>query len=278
MRALGAGHDPLDAQHQPHRRLRPVRRPRRRDPAGVAHGPAQLERHRDLRASCTWSPGSASRSATTGCSRTARSRPPSGSSTRSRSPARSPCRAASIEWVADHRKHHAHTDEEGDPHRPHAGQGAGIRGALRGLYHAHVGWLFDEQGRATARKYARDLVEDAGMRAINRNFPLARPGDVRDPVRARLRADRYAARRADRAAVGRARPRLHAAPHDVVDQQRLPLLRHAGASPSTTTRPTSSGSRCRRSASPGTTTTTRSRARPSTGCARGRRLLDPAVG
>ena len=23
-----------------------------------------------------------------------------------------------IDWVADHRKHHAHTDEEGDPHSP----------------------------------------------------------------------------------------------------------------------------------------------------------------
>ncbi|MDX6655584.1 MAG: hypothetical protein QOH62_377, partial [Solirubrobacteraceae bacterium] len=75
-----------------------------------------------------------------------------------------------IDWVADHRKHHAHTDEEGDPHSPHAGQGAGIRGALRGLYHAHVGWLFTEQGRARPDKYARDLYEDQGMRRIHRNF------------------------------------------------------------------------------------------------------------
>ena len=75
-----------------------------------------------------------------------------------------------IDWVADHRKHHAHTDEEGDPHSPHAGQGAGVRGALRGLYHAHVGWLFSEQGRARPDKYARDLFEDPGMRRIHRNF------------------------------------------------------------------------------------------------------------
>jgi stearoyl-CoA desaturase (delta-9 desaturase) len=75
-----------------------------------------------------------------------------------------------IDWVADHRKHHAHTDEEGDPHSPHAGQGAGIRGALRGLYHAHVGWLFSEQGRARPDKYARDLYEDRGMRRIHRSF------------------------------------------------------------------------------------------------------------
>src|SRR3954465_2050533 len=74
------------------------------------------------------------------------------------------------DWVADHRKHHAHTDEEGDPHSPHAGQGAGVRGALRGLWHAHVGWLFSEQGRARPDKYARDLYEDRGMRMIHRRF------------------------------------------------------------------------------------------------------------
>src|ERR1700754_3148624 len=44
-----------------------------------------------------------------------------------------------IGWVADHRKHHAHADEEGDPHSPHVGEGSG----LRGLYHAHIGWPFE---------------------------------------------------------------------------------------------------------------------------------------
>jgi stearoyl-CoA desaturase (Delta-9 desaturase) len=71
-----------------------------------------------------------------------------------------------IDWVADHRKHHAHTDEEGDPHSPHVGHGTG----LRGLVHAHVGWLFDTHGRASGRKYAPDLCEDAGMRTINKFF------------------------------------------------------------------------------------------------------------
>ena len=73
-----------------------------------------------------------------------------------------------LDWVADHRKHHAHADEEGDPHSPHLGDGAG----LRGLWHAHVGWLFDSQGRANWRRYAPDLYEDPGMRTINRLFPL----------------------------------------------------------------------------------------------------------
>jgi stearoyl-CoA desaturase (delta-9 desaturase) len=71
-----------------------------------------------------------------------------------------------IGWVADHRKHHAHTDEEGDPHSPHVGEGSG----LRGLYHAHVGWLFEHNGAADAKRYAPDLLEDDGMRFISRHF------------------------------------------------------------------------------------------------------------
>jgi stearoyl-CoA desaturase (Delta-9 desaturase) len=73
-----------------------------------------------------------------------------------------------ITWVADHRKHHAHTDEEGDPHSPHVGHGSG----LRGLLHAHMGWLMESMGRAQRRRYAPELMEDAGMRRINRSFEL----------------------------------------------------------------------------------------------------------
>ena len=78
-----------------------------------------------------------------------------------------------MSWVADHRKHHAHTDEEGDPHSPHAGfAGGSVRNALRGLFHAHVGWLWVNEGRAGTRKYAPDLREDPGMRWISKMFPL----------------------------------------------------------------------------------------------------------
>src|SRR5215212_8825006 len=73
-----------------------------------------------------------------------------------------------MSWVADHRKHHAHADEEGDPHSPHVGHGDGAAGVLRGLWHAHVGWLWSDQGQASARKYAPDVYEDRGMRIINR--------------------------------------------------------------------------------------------------------------
>jgi stearoyl-CoA desaturase (delta-9 desaturase) len=72
-----------------------------------------------------------------------------------------------MDWVADHRKHHAHTDQEGDPHSPHVGHGEG----LAGLWHAHTGWLFETHGQADWKKYARDLYEDPGMRRIGRLFP-----------------------------------------------------------------------------------------------------------
>jgi stearoyl-CoA desaturase (delta-9 desaturase) len=78
-----------------------------------------------------------------------------------------------IAWVADHRKHHAHTDEEGDPHSPHvAPDGSGVGNVLTGLWHAHTGWLMSTQGRADWKKYAPDLYEDRGMRLISRHFPL----------------------------------------------------------------------------------------------------------
>ena len=77
-----------------------------------------------------------------------------------------------IGWVADHRKHHAHTDEEGDPHSPHVGHGTGVLGSIRGLWWAHLGWLLDRHGQADPRRYARDLREDAGMRRISAAFPF----------------------------------------------------------------------------------------------------------
>ena len=86
-----------------------------------------------------------------------------------------------IDWVADHRKHHTFTDEEGDPHSPHAGRGAGLRGMAMGLWHAHVGWLFSTHGQASSKRFAPDLVEDVGMRRINRSFPWIALGSLGVP-------------------------------------------------------------------------------------------------
>ncbi len=73
-----------------------------------------------------------------------------------------------MDWVADHRKHHANADREGDPHSPHVGHGSG----LSGLWHAHVGWLLETQGQADWKRYAGELYEDPAMRKIGRRFPV----------------------------------------------------------------------------------------------------------
>src|SRR5579875_3476119 len=76
-----------------------------------------------------------------------------------------------ITWVADHRKHHAFTDQEGDPHTPH-GFGPGVKGAIQGLWHAHVGWLFETVGTADRQRFVPDLLKDRTLRVMDKLFPV----------------------------------------------------------------------------------------------------------
>jgi len=72
-------------------------------------------------------------------------------------------------WVAVHRRHHAFTDRPGDPHSPYR-YGTGPAGQLRGVLHAHAGWLLGNN--PTSRQdYAPDMLADPAMRAISRAFP-----------------------------------------------------------------------------------------------------------
>ncbi|MGZ6261042.1 MAG: acyl-CoA desaturase, partial [Candidatus Limnocylindrales bacterium] len=77
-----------------------------------------------------------------------------------------------IEWVATHRKLHRFSDQEGDPHSPHVDQAPGWRGTLRGLAHAHVGWMFRGKDMANPARYAKDLLTDRDLRFISATFPL----------------------------------------------------------------------------------------------------------
>ncbi len=74
-----------------------------------------------------------------------------------------------IMWVAFHRRHHQYSDQTGDPHSPHH-HGKGLLGVLRGLWHAHVGWMFS--GGPNLSHYVKDLQQCATIRAINRLFPV----------------------------------------------------------------------------------------------------------
>lgn len=75
-----------------------------------------------------------------------------------------------IEWVANHRKHHRFSDVEGDPHSPHVGHRGGVRGALAGLYHAHIGWILRGDALPDERRYAPDLLRDPLARFVDRWF------------------------------------------------------------------------------------------------------------
>ena len=76
------------------------------------------------------------------------------------------------QWVTDHRKHHAFSDKDGDPHSPHAGHPEGVWGAVTGFVHAHVGWMFTLKGMERGREYGRDLYEDRLVRTIDRLYML----------------------------------------------------------------------------------------------------------
>jgi stearoyl-CoA desaturase (delta-9 desaturase) len=76
---------------------------------------------------------------------------------------------AVIGWVATHRRHHAFTDRPGDPHSPYR-YGTSLAGQLRGLAHAHMGWLLRNDPTSPER-YAPDMTADPAMRVISAAFP-----------------------------------------------------------------------------------------------------------
>jgi stearoyl-CoA desaturase (delta-9 desaturase) len=73
-------------------------------------------------------------------------------------------------WVADHRRHHAFSDREGDPHSPWR-YGTSFRALCKGLWHAHVGWLFDVE-QTDQQRFAPDLLADRAVHRVNRLFPV----------------------------------------------------------------------------------------------------------
>jgi len=77
-----------------------------------------------------------------------------------------------ISWVADHRRHHRFVDDDGDPHSPVRPDTQRF-GKTRGLYHAHMGWFFD-QVPSPREKYAADLLADHDLVIVDRLFvPLS---------------------------------------------------------------------------------------------------------
>jgi stearoyl-CoA desaturase (Delta-9 desaturase) len=73
-----------------------------------------------------------------------------------------------ITWVADHRRHHAFSDKEGDPHSPWL-FGTGLAAVARGFYHSHTGWLFDRE-ETNKERFTPDLLADRDIMRINNSF------------------------------------------------------------------------------------------------------------
>jgi hypothetical protein len=49
-------------------------------------------------------------------------------------------------------------------------RGWGWRGAVRGLFHAHIGWVFSDMEVADERRYAKNLLADPMARFVDRTF------------------------------------------------------------------------------------------------------------
>ena len=80
-----------------------------------------------------------------------------------------------ITWVADHRRHHAYSDKEGDPHSPWL-FGTSPAALARGFWHAHMGWLF-ERDKTNLRRFAPDLLDDRDLRIVDKlGLPITLAG------------------------------------------------------------------------------------------------------
>src|SRR5215469_10747950 len=65
-----------------------------------------------------------------------------------------------IDWAADHLKHHAHADREGDPHSP-----------LDGFVHAHMAWIVTAKP-AEREHYGSHLLRDPVVLLVDRTAAL----------------------------------------------------------------------------------------------------------
>jgi stearoyl-CoA desaturase (Delta-9 desaturase) len=84
------------------------------------------------------------------------------------------------DWVADHRRHHKHSDADGDPHSPWE-HGPGFIGLSKGLWHAHVGWLFTHDG-TDVRRWAPDIVADRDLDRVSRWWPAIAVASLATPA------------------------------------------------------------------------------------------------
>lgn len=71
-------------------------------------------------------------------------------------------------WVAMHRRHHAHSDQPGDPHSPQQ-RANGASSKWKAFVWGHIGWLFRHDVPRVSR-YAPDLAADSVARWISNTY------------------------------------------------------------------------------------------------------------
>jgi stearoyl-CoA desaturase (delta-9 desaturase) len=85
-----------------------------------------------------------------------------------------------VDWVADHRRHHAYADRDGDPHSPWR-FGTSASALAKGFWHAHLGWMFQRE-QTNAARFAPDLLADADIQRVNRWFPALTVATLLSPA------------------------------------------------------------------------------------------------
>lgn len=87
------------------------------------------------------------------------------------------CQGYFFTWIADHRSHHRCSDRMGDPHSPRSSAVDEHHSTLRGLYHAHLGWMLGRRRTASSETLVRDLHRDKVLAWIDRlSVPIALTG------------------------------------------------------------------------------------------------------
>jgi stearoyl-CoA desaturase (Delta-9 desaturase) len=73
-------------------------------------------------------------------------------------------------WVSTHRRHHRYADEQGDPHSPNL-SGDSVGGKLKGLWYAHIPWMFSDQ-ESKSMVFAPDVLRDRRLYNYNQAYPI----------------------------------------------------------------------------------------------------------
>jgi stearoyl-CoA desaturase (delta-9 desaturase) len=75
------------------------------------------------------------------------------------------------EWIADHRRHHAVSDQAGDVHSPHIDTWGGAAEGWAALWHGYVGWRFDNTA-TDLEVYGKNLDNNPVVRFYTRTHLL----------------------------------------------------------------------------------------------------------